>query len=66
MISSRIFSAVSGGVAPAWMERMRRSTSERREKSVVIDRTTRNTVTGVFRVVPIWVNAVMVFIVMST
>mgnify|MGYP002622518744 CR=1 FL=1 len=55
-----------GGVAPAWMERISRSTSESREKSVVIRRTTRNTFTGVFRVVPIVVKIVMVFIVMST
>jgi hypothetical protein len=66
MSSSKAFSATSGGVAPAWMERIRRSTSLNLEKSMVSFRTTRNTLMGARFEVPTIVNTVMVFRVMST
>ena len=64
--SSRIFSAISGGVAPARIERIRRSTYWSLEKISVMFVTTRNKFTRCVRTVPITELIVIVFIVMST
>ena len=67
MMSSRICSARSGGVAPFWMERISRSTAVSLEKSTVKSGATRKTLMGMRSLmVPILAWMVMVFVVIST
>src|SRR5699024_1703139 len=66
-MSSNACSATDGGVKPVWIDRIRRSTADKRVKLIVHLRADRTTVSGCrFEPVPILVWIVIVFMTIST